>query len=46
MATTIFEYLVIKNASDAEIIAAGQNGWELFLFKGADAWFKRQVLLP
>ena len=41
----IFEYLVIKNATDSEIQAAGQNGWELFLFKGADAWFRRQQII-
>ena len=41
----LFEYLVIKSASDAEIINAGSNGWELFLFKGADAWFKRMVVI-
>ena len=41
----IFEYLVIKTATDAEIVAAGQNGWELFLFKGADAWFRRQQII-
>ena len=46
MAQVIFEYLVVKVATDAEIISAGQNGWELFLFKGADAWFKRQIILP
>ena len=46
MAQTIFEYLVIKNATDAEIVSAGQNGWELFVFKGADAWFKRLTILP
>ena len=40
-----FEYLVIKNASDQDIIIAGSNGWELILFKGADAWFKREIII-
>jgi len=46
MASIIFEYLVLKNASDAEIQNAGSNGWELFLFKGSDAWFRREVIIP
>lgn len=40
-----FEYLVIKNPSDAEVQSAGLLGWELIGFKGADAWFKRPTIV-
>lgn len=39
-----FEYLVLKNPSDAEVSAAGANGWILILFKGSDAWFRRETI--
>jgi len=41
----IWNYLNIKNATDAEIDAAGNVGWELFIWKGSDAWFKQSQLI-
>ena len=40
-----FEYLVLKNPSDAEITAAGLAGWELILVRGNDVWFKRKTII-
>lgn len=40
----IFEYLVLKTPSDAEVVSAGSFGWELVLVKGNDFWFKREVV--
>ena len=40
-----FEYLVLKNPSDAEITAAGLAGWEMVLTKGIDVWFKRKTIV-
>ena len=40
----VFETLVLKNPSDAEVTAVGLNGWRLVLFKGSDAWFERRTI--
>lgn len=42
----IFEYLVLKSASDIEVQNAGLNGWMIVLFKGSDAWFVRETITP
>lgn len=39
-----FEYLVLKNPSDQEVLDAGAIGWELVLVKGQDFWFKRPTI--
>lgn len=39
-----FEYLVLNNPSDAEVINAGAVGWELVVIKGTSFWFKRPII--
>ena len=37
----VFEYLILNNPSDAEIVSAGDNGWELVTVAGQKYIFKR-----
>ena len=41
----IFEYLILNNPSDADIITAGGNGWELVEVAGAKYIFKREIVV-
>ena len=37
----VFEYLILSTPSDAEIVSAGENGWELVVVAGQKHYFKR-----
>ena len=39
-----FEYLVLGNPSNQEVLDAGAVGWELILIKGTSFWFRRPTI--
>ena len=39
-----FEYLVLQNPSDQEVLDAGAIGWELVAIAGQKHWFKRPTI--